>query len=369
MDKRKLGKTGLELSIVGFGGFHLIEIDSREAAYLLNTYLDRGGNYVETAAGYGDGNSEQKVGRAISGRRDDYILATKCHLRDAMSAESLIDQSLKNLKTDHVDILFMHAVQRREELEQILGPGGEIEAAEKAKRKGKTRFVAISGHGRQPVLEEAVKRYPFDVLMTGFNYYDHFNFPSTETSLLDTCVDHGVGLLGMKSVADGFLYRSWKNAIRYTLSLPIASLVLGMNSREMLENDLELAENFRPLSDEEREKIFETAPELGDYVCRQCGKCRVNGFDPAEIFLLEGLFDRQMDDRRVDDTAQYALRERLRFWFNQTKEAQDEYAARSTKVKPSEDYSHLSDLCPYHIDIDRKLKIAHDKLSVDGYIY
>lgn len=369
MKKRELGKTGLELSLVGFGGFHLIEIESKEAEHLLNAYLDRGGNYVETAASYGDGNSERKIGRAISGRRNDYFLATKCGLREAHAAEALIDRSLKNLQTDHVDILFMHGVQTHAELEQVLGPGGEIEAAEKAKKAGKVRFIAISGHGRQPVLEEAVKRYPFDVLMTGFNYFDRFNFPATEGSLIAACQERGVGLLGMKSVADGYLYRSWEPAIRYALSLPIASLVLGMNTREMLEKDLALAEKFSPMPEADREKLFETAPELGDYVCRQCGKCRVNGFDPAEVFLLEGLFDRQMDDRRVDDTAQYALRERLRFWFNQTEEAKAEYAALPTRVDPGQDYSKLNELCPYGIDIDRKLKIAHDKLTAGEYIY
>lgn len=369
MEKRPLGKTGLELSIVGFGGFHLVEIGSKEAEYLLNTYLDRGGNYVETAAGYGSGNSEQKIGRAISRRRDDFILATKCHLRNAKEAGALIDESLKNLQTDHVDLLFMHGVQTPADLDAVLGKGGEIEAAEKAREAGKVRFIAISGHGRQPVLKDAVLRYPFDVLMTGFNYFDRFNYPDIETGLIEACRSREVGILGMKALADGYLYRSWENAIRYTLSLPIASLVLGMNSREMLEKDLKLAEKVRPLSEKERERIFTSAPELGDYVCRLCGKCKVNGFDPQEIFLLEGLFDRQMDDRRVDDTAQYALRERLRFWFEQADEARSEYAALATHVDPEQDYRNLNALCPYHIDVDRKLKIAHDKLSGDGYIY
>ena len=369
MEKRPLGKTGLSPTIVGFGGFHLIETASEDASYLLNTYLDRGGNYIETAASYGDGNSERKIGRAVSKRRGDYILATKCGVRDAAGAEKIIDRSLANLQTDHVDILFMHGVQTKAELDTILGPGGEMEAAEKARKAGKVRFIAISGHGRQPVLLDAVDRYPFDLIMTGFNYFDRFNFPDTEGRLLKRCLEKGVGVLAMKAVADGYLYRSWEPAIRYSLSLPVASLVLGMNNREMLERDLKLAESFKPLSEREREELFTTAPELGDYVCRQCGKCAQNGFDPQPIFLLEGLYDRQMDDRRVGDTAQYALRERLKFWFSQKEEARSEYAASAVKVDPSKDYSKLSAACPYGIDIDRKLKIAHDKLSSNGYIF
>ena len=369
MEKRTLGKTGLSLSIVGFGGFHLIEIGSKEAEYLLNAYLDRGGNYIETAASYGDGNSEQKVGRAVSRRRDDFVLATKCEVRDAKGATAIIERSLKNLKTDHVDVLFMHAVQTKEALDAILAPGGEMEAAEKARKEGKVRFIAISGHGHQPVLQDAVNRYPFDILMTGFNYLDRFNFPDVESKLLPSSLAKGIGVLGMKSVGDGYLYRSWEPAIRYVLSLPVASLVLGMNSREMLEKDLRLAEKFKPMNDAEREKLFKKAPELGDYVCRMCGKCHVNGFDPQAVFRLEAMYDRQMDDRRVDDTALFALRERLRFWFNQKEEAQAAYAAAAVKVDPEKDYSTLNKLCPYGIDIDRKLKVAHDKLSANGYIY
>ena len=121
------------------------------------------------------------------------------------------------------------------------------------------RFIAISGHGRQPALLDAVNRYPFDVLMTGFNYFDRFNFPDVESELLPRCLEKGVGVLGMKALADGYLYRSWKHAIRYSLSLPIASLVLGINNREILENDLRLAERFKPLTEVEREKLYDEA--------------------------------------------------------------------------------------------------------------
>ncbi len=369
MEKRALGKTGLSLSIVGFGGFHLIEIGSGEAGRLLNNYLDRGGNYIETAASYGDGNSEQKIGRAISHRRDEFILATKCEVRDAKSASAMIDRSLRYLQTDHIDVLFMHAVQTSETLGAVLGPGGEIEAAERAREAGKVRFIAISGHGHQPVLEEAVARYPFDVLMTGFNYLDRFNFPEVESRLLPLCLDKGVGVLAMKSVADGYLYRSWEPAIRYAFSLPVASVVLGMNDLTMLERDMSLAERYSPMAGAELERLFREAPELGDYVCRMCGKCRVDGFDPREVFRLEAIYDRQMDDRRIDDTARYALRERLRFWFGQSAEAQAAYGSSATRVDPERDYSGLSSSCPYGIDIDRKLKIAHDKLTGSAYIY
>jgi aryl-alcohol dehydrogenase-like predicted oxidoreductase len=370
MQKRALGRTGLELSLLGFGGFHLVEVTRAEAARLLNTYLDRGGNYIETAAQYGDGVSERKIGEAVSHRRSEYVLATKTGKRTRAEALASLERSLRNLRTDHVDLLFMHEPQSVAEAQAILAPGGAMEAFEEARRAGKARFVAVSGHGRPAGILHSVQNHPYDVLMTGFNYLDRFNFPQLEGELLPLCQSKGVGVLGMKALADGFLHRDPATAIRYTLSLPITSLVLGINSREYLEQDLRIAERFRPLDNKEKERLYRTAPELGDYVCRLCGKCRDGANpDPQEVFLLEGLFDRQMDSQRVMEPAAYALQERLKHWFDQTAWAKEEYAGLAAKVDPERDYSAMNRLCPYGIDIDRKLKIAHTKLTGGAYLY
>ena len=362
MEKRTLGKTGLQVSALGFGGFHLVEITSAEAARLLGAYLDHGGNYVETAASYGDGISETKIGRAVSHRRGEYILATKSteRTRDGFLAE--LDRSLRNLKTDHVDLMFMHAVQTVEDADGILGPGGAMEGAVGARQAGKIRFIAISGHGRPDAMLHAVKPHRFDVLMTGFNYLDRFNFPAIENELLPLCIEKGTGVIAMKALGDGYLYRSPVPALRYALSLPVATVVAGINSEEMLETDLAIVSSFSPMSEEEKQELYRTAPELGDYVCRLCDSCRTAEFDPQKIFLLEGLFDRQMDDMRVSDAARYALQERLKHWFGQAESAQKD-TRPCPKVDPSRDYSGLSALCPFRIDVDRKLKIAHGKLS------
>jgi aryl-alcohol dehydrogenase-like predicted oxidoreductase len=370
MNKRALGNTGLELSIIGYGGFHLIEVPRTEATTLLNTYLDRGGNYLETAAQYGDGISERKVGEAVSHRRGEFVLATKTVDRTRHGALASLEQSLKNLRTDHVDLFFMHEPQTVEEAKQILAPGGAVEAFEEAKKSGKARFLAISGHGRPAGIQYSIENHPYDVLMTGFNYFDRFNFPQTEEQLLPLCLERGVGVLGMKALADGYLFRNVEAAIRYTLSLPIASLVLGMNRLEHLERDLAIAENFTPMAAEEKEQLYRSAPELGSYVCRQCEKCRdADGFAPYEVFLLEGLFDRQMSDYSIPDPQTYALQELLKHWFDQKDWARDEYENLTQKVDPERDYTSLNILCSYGIDVDRKLKIAHSKLADDGYLF
>jgi len=367
---RILGKTGLQTSLIGFGGFHLIETAQKEVHFLLNTYLDQGGNYIETAADYGAGLSEKKIGHAVSSRRQDFILASKCGRRTAAEAEQSIHQSLKNLKTDHLDILFMHAVQSVVDADKIMAPGCAYEAVLKAQKEGKVKFLGISGHGQPDALIHAIRKHPYDVLLTGFNYFDRFNFPETEEILLKECLDREIGVLGMKALMDGYLYRSPEQGIRYTLSLPISTLVLGINTREYLQKDLDIVNSFTPMSDDEKEGLYLNAMELRTYVCRQCGKCdQIVDLNPSEIFLLEGEYDRQMDDGTVPNPAQYALAGKLKFWFMQKESAIQKYRNRTIKVDPEKDYTSLNNQCPYKIDIDRKLKLVHSKLSEDGYIF
>lgn len=176
--------------------------------------------------------------------------------------------------------------------------------------------------------------------------------------------------MGMKALADGFLYRTPEPAIRYSLSLPISTLVLGINTREYLQQDLDIVNRFTPMDEKEKEALFQNALELGTYVCRQCGRCDgISDLNPSEIFLLEGEYDRQMDDGTVPDPARFALAERLKFWFVQYESAIRKYKDRTIHVAPEKDYSNLNRTCPYGIDIDRKLKLVHSKLSGDGYIF
>ncbi len=370
MQKRPLGKTGLQLSILGIGGFHLVETPQAEVDFILNRYLDEGGNYIETAADYGDGLSENKIASALASRRNDFILASKCAKRSQAEARLSIERSLRNLQTDYLDILYMHAVQKPGELQQILGPGGALEAARQARDEGKVRYIGITGHGEAAVLIEAVRAYPFDVLMTGFNYFDRFNFPAVEDELLPDCLRKGIGSIGMKALADGYLYRSVEPAIRYSLSLPIAALVLGINTREYLRKDLEIVRDFRPMNAGEKERWYCEAPELGAYVCRQCKKCdEPDSLKPSGIFLLEGEYDRQMVDSSIPDPGQFALIERLKHWFDQRGQAIEKYRHLGRKVNVTLDYTALNPKCPYGVDIDRKLKLAHSKLGQNGYIF
>jgi predicted aldo/keto reductase-like oxidoreductase len=371
LEKRRLGKTGVDVTLLGLGGFHLVEVSDKDAESLVNRYLDAGGNYLETAASYGRGESERKIGRVMRTRRDECFLATKVADRDAAAAFTTFEQSLRNLQTDHVDVLFIHGVQTEDDLSRILGSGGVLEVAEAARQAGRARWIGVSGHGRPRVLRAIIEQYPFDVLMTGYNYYDQFNYPEVQADMLPRALDLGMGVVGMKALADGFLYRSPEAAIRYALSLPIHTLVVGANTMALLEFDLDLAEKFTPMSDAESETLYMTAPELGTYVCRQCGKClpAPDNLNIPRIFELEGWYDRQMWDRVIRDPADYALRQRLRFWFAQQQEARDAYSQESIQVDPDGDYSEAAARCPYGLPVGERLQLAHYKLTEEPYAF
>jgi uncharacterized protein len=365
MQTRNFGKTGLKTSLLGFGGFHLLEIPAAEANTLLNRYLDAGGNYIETAAGYGDGESEMKIGLSVSQRRSEFILASKTGERGKEGALASIERSLVNLKTDHLDLIILHAVGKLEELAAILGPGGAMEAALQARRDGKVRFIGISNHGIGDVLIQALKDFPFDAVMTNINYYDRFNFPEIEETLVPLARQKDAAVILMKPVGDGLLWKSAAPAFRYAFSRDVSVVVAGINSREMLEADLRFAEEFQGMSQAEVDELYSSAPELGRYVCRQCNRCLPcpQGLNIPEIFKYEGYFDRQMADGFITNAAEYALKDRLRFWFDNSGEATRRYQALSVGADQCNACGDCIPRCPYQIDIIRKMSIVDYKFG------
>jgi len=365
MQQRPFGRTGLQTSVLGFGGFHLLEIPFTEADYLLNAYLDAGGNYIETAASYGKGESERKIGRAISGRRDEYVLVTKTGERGRQGCLDSLTRSLDHLRTDHVDVLLMHGVGTLRDLEAIRAPGGALEGAEQAVREGRVRHIGISMHGQPDILLAALHAYDFAAVMTTINYYDRFNFPEIEESLLPLAHRLGAAVILMKPLADGLLWKSPEKAFQYAFNRPVSVVVSGINSREMLAEDLRYAETYEPLSAEAGEDLACNAPELGDYVCRQCGKCLPcpEGIDIPDVFRSEGWYDRQMGNGTANNTAEFALRERLKFWFGNQEIARVRYAATAVQADRCTKCGLCTPRCPYGIDIIRKLEIADYKLA------
>ncbi len=365
LEYREFGTTGEKVAMLGLGGYHFIEISQQQVTEIVDRYLGLGGNYVETAYAYGSGDSERKIGEALKGRRDEVFLATKVAARDREGTLRILQRSLENLQTDYVDLLFMHAVQESYELDAVLSDSGALRAAEEAQQAGKVRFIGISGHGWADVLIQALSRYRFDAVMHTFNYLDRFNYPSGEAELLPLAIEKGVAVVGMKPVGDGYLHRSPQSAFRYAFTLPCATMVSGMNQLAYLETDMAAAKAFRPMGEKEMERLFAESPELGDYVCRQCYKCVPNPKDIPipQVFQLEGMYDRQMEDGRQHDPEDELLRSRLKGWFGTDIVARQRYQDLGLNPGDFESCGEVEANCPYGIKIVRKLKIADAKLG------
>jgi predicted aldo/keto reductase-like oxidoreductase len=201
--------------------------------------------------------------------------------------------------------------------------------------------------------------------MTTINYFDRFNFPRIEEVLVPEALKRDMAIILMKPLADGYLWKSAPAAFSYAMSQPVSVVVTGANNKRMLKQDIEYANNFKPITEKQKKDIFENAPELGDYICRQCGKCLPcpENIDIAEICKLEGYFDRQMDNGIVDNTPDYALRERLKHWYGGQEVARQFYDKLEKKAKDCTACGECLPRCPYNIDIIRKLKNIDYKLG------
>ncbi|MDX9978626.1 MAG: aldo/keto reductase [Lentisphaeria bacterium] len=367
LPRRSLGRTGLRLSVLGLGGFHQVETLQDDLNAIVGGYLAAGGNYIETARSYGSGASEVKLGRALAGvPRDRYVLATKSSERTEEGAWRQLNESLAALGTDFVDLFFLHNLGDEASLAAVCAPQGAMRACERALDQGLIRQVAMSSHWPAMYLA-ALARLPLGAALIWGNYLDFCHYPEIPREILPALRERGVGILFMKPLADGYLYRSPERAFRFALAQPVDCVVAGFNSLDMLAVDVACCRDETAATPAEIGQILAEAPELGDYVCRQCAACAVlagtDGEALKRIFELEGKVDRQMDDRRQTTAAQYALRERLKGWFGAAGRARAAYA--DLPLKAPELATRPSRPCRYGLDIARKLAIADAKLRGD----
>jgi len=365
LPKRALGNTGLQVAALGLGGFHQVEIGQELVTQLVARYLEAGGNYIETARSYGRGVSERKLGKALQGHRHAVVLASKTGQRDAQGAWRELNETLQALDTDHLDLLFYHGVSDLETLDRLVGPGGAAEALARAREEGLVRFVGASSHWPL-VLIPAIERLELDVVMYWVNYLAACNYPEIYTRVAPAARARGCGIVGMKPLGDGYLHRSVKMAFDYALAQEVDVLACGFNSPAMLEADLAAVAAWERPTDKALEAIMRTAPELGDYVCRQCGACRIAKVDLPYVFELEGKFDQQMFDGRPTNAPDYALRQRLNNWFGNRQRAIALYKPLGWRVQALLELGTPLPVCPYGIDLAYKLRLAHAKLSGTG---
>jgi aryl-alcohol dehydrogenase-like predicted oxidoreductase len=278
MPTRNLGKTGFRVGIFGLGGQGALERANNEslALQMIQRSLELGVNYFDTSAIYGgpDRWSEHYLGKGLKGSRDHVFIATKTKERSRDAALKNLEVSLKLLDTDYIDSWQLHDVGIQEDIDQIFGRGGAIEALVEARDQRMVRHMGVTGRFRPEALIECIRRFPFDTVLMGVNAADKYYY-SFEKDLLPLAVEKQMGIIGMKVMARGRILSSWtpppveeqkrswegRGAITtvpgtltkqetffYTLSLPISTAIIGCDSVEQVEECVELARSFTPLS-------------------------------------------------------------------------------------------------------------------------
>jgi aryl-alcohol dehydrogenase-like predicted oxidoreductase len=265
---RTLGGTGLRVSMIGLGGYHAgLPEKEEDSIALIHRALDLGINFFDNADCYQEGRSEERMGKALEGRRQGIYLMSKVDQRDARGARQQLEKSLRRLRTDYLDIWQFHAVARLQELDIIFGPGGAVEAAAQAKKEGKIRFLGLSGHFDPTVQLAAVKRYAFDTIQMPINVVDP-HYRSFRKTVLDEAVARNLGVIAMKSLGFGNILSQGiaraAEALPWTWSQPISVLVSGCERREVLDYNVYLAKSFKPMPESEQVTLLErTKPRAG----------------------------------------------------------------------------------------------------------
>jgi len=257
---RPFGKTGASVSIMGLGGFHLGSAkDQNEASEIVARAIDAGVNFFDNAWEYHEGIAEERLGEALRGKRDKVILMTKVctHGRDKSVAMQQLEQSLRRLKTDHLDVWQIHEVVYYNDPDNIFRPDGAIEALEQAKKDGKVRWVGFTGHKDPSIhLKMLSHDFPFDTIQMPLNPFD-VSFRSFQQRVLPEANRRGLAVLGMKSLGgSGEMVTHGgitpEEGLRYAMSLPVATTISGIDSLEVLEQNLAIASQFKPMSDQEK---------------------------------------------------------------------------------------------------------------------
>jgi len=262
--RRPFGRTGETVSALGFGGFHLGEIGTeREATSILHRAIDGGITFMDNAWEYHDGVSETRMGKALAnGWRQKVFLMTKVctHGRDAKTAMRMLEESLRRLKTDYLDLWQVHEVAYWGDPERHFAKGGVIEALDRAKAKGLVRFVGFTGH-KDPALhlQMLAYGYPFDSCQMPLNCLDA-TFRSFEQQVLPECQRQGIAAIGMKTFGgEGDMVKKRvvapADALRYAMSLPVAVTVTGIDSARVLRQNLGIARGFEPMGSLEMQRL------------------------------------------------------------------------------------------------------------------
>jgi aryl-alcohol dehydrogenase-like predicted oxidoreductase len=261
MQYRTLGRTGAKVSLIGIGGYHIGQPrDPRDGIAIIRTAIDNGVTFMDNSWDYHLGESEIRMGNALrDGYRDKVFLMTKVDGRTRSTVDWQLDESLKRLQTDHVDLLQIHEVIRDNDPDRVFGKDGAIEALLAAKKSGKIRFFGFTGHKTPAMLLKMIRladQYgvTFDTVQMPLNVMDA-HYDSFQRNVLPVALEKNMGVIAMKSFGDNFILQSKTvtplQALHYTMNLPISTLVVGCEWMVFLQQALNAVSTFRPLTENE----------------------------------------------------------------------------------------------------------------------
>lgn len=266
MRKVRLGRSGLMVSQVGFGGIPIQRLSEEDSIAVIRRCIDLGVTFFDTAHGYTT--SEERIGRAIAGRRDGLVLATKSGARDAETFREEMALSLRRLGVEHIDLMQFHGVSDEQGYQQILAPGGAMEAAREAQAAGHIGHLGVSSHSMD-LAKELVKSGHFETLMFPFNFMS--DQPAKE--LIPLCREHDVGFIAMKPMGGGLLENATV-AFKYLRQFADVVPIPGIEKIEEMAEIISVVEGPRELTEQELAEIEERRKELGPRFCRRCGYCQ-----------------------------------------------------------------------------------------------
>ena len=259
--KRTLGKTGVEVTILGLGGEGMLRTfgHEQEAYPLINRAIDLGINYFESARAYSG--SESYYGLALKERRRDIFLTSKSHARDKQGALAHLHETLTNMKTDYLDLWQVHDVRTEEDMEEIFGPRGALEAFREARDKGMVRFIGVTGHHDPLITKRCIEMFDFDTVLIPVNPAEPFYKSYTDT-VIPPASQKGMGIVAMKVYFRGFAaripdYRGMEPFFRFALSQPVTTAVIGCDDTRQLEENVSFASSYTAMSQKEQNELLE----------------------------------------------------------------------------------------------------------------
>lgn len=331
MQKRTLGRTGLKVTEIGFGGIPIQRLSEKEAVKVVKAAFDAGINFFDTARGYTD--SEHKIGIALKDVRDKFYLATKGMVTTREEAERDLKTSLSELRMDKIELYQIHNLRDKERLDKILAPGGALEFLKEQREKGVIDFIGITGHVPE-LLIDAIKTGEFDTVQVPFNIVE-----TQATELINFAKKNNIGIIIMKPFAGGALADD--RVLKFILERPVSTVIPGMASVNEVKKNIKAAET--ELTGEERSKLRKEAEKIDKNLCRRCGYCMPcpQGID----IVMVNTFNRMYE------------------WMNMKETAKLRYKQLPVKADACTECGQCEKKCPYNLAVREMLKRAHKNLS------